>query len=266
MGLAKLVNEQTKAKTPAELLEEALYNQIRILNPPSQSTKANVKPSKIGCDRQMFYILTNAKADKVSTTDPKMTLIQHVGTFIHEEVQTALSQLHTERIQWVDPHEVLKLAEEKGLHTSIVETTHDSKSKYELHLYNSEWDISFQCDGFLRLDGKLYILEIKSEEHMKNMKRIGPEPQHEEQASCYSLCLGIEDVLFIYINRNYMSAKPYYFRVLNEDRDIIKEKIIRVKKSVSSKLLPPREKCKSCQYCNYKTICKADLNPLVEVS
>ena len=43
-----------------------------------------------------------------------------------------------------------------------------------------------------------YIIEIKTETSMKFNKRFEPDPKHLLQAACYSICLGVDEVIFLY--------------------------------------------------------------------
>ena len=262
MGLASLVNKQVKQKGPEEVVVDAIMNSIKVLNPPSQHSNANIKPSKIQCERQMYYILTNAPANAVTTTDPKLTMIQKVGTYCHLMIQEAMSKANPSMIIYRDPHDLVKEAEAKGLHTHIVPTTHSEDNKYECHCYNDEYDLSFMWDGALYIKDLSTIVEIKSEDHFKNIKRLAPDEGHIEQATCYSLALGVDDVVFLYLNRNYLNIKPYLVHVTPEMKQVVIDKINRVNAAKAAGDLPPKITCKACKYCDFTRICRGDFNPL----
>ena len=262
MSLASLINQNTKSDNLEDALVEAIMNAIRVQNPPSRRTKANIKPSKMGCERQMYYILTSATPNKVSTVDPKLVMIQKIGTFIHSLLQETLSKAKPQGIVFRDPRDVAKLAKENGLNTEIVPTNHSSSNPYEVHCYNSDYDLSFMWDGAIYFKDLDAIIEIKSEDHFKWMKRTAADDGHIEQATCYSLGLGINTVIFLYVNRNYLGIKPYKVEITEDMRQVVRDKVKSVKAKVDAKMLPPREKCKACQYCDYTQVCKADVNPL----
>lgn len=263
MGIGKIINQQTQKIPSEEALVDAIMNAIRVQNPPSRSTKANIKPSKMGCNRQMYYILTNATPNEVSTVDPKMVMIQKIGTFIHSMLQETMSKAEPQGIIFRDPKEVAELAAEHGLHTKIVPATHSTDNPYEVHCYNEDYDMSFMWDGAIYFKELNAVIEIKSEDHFKWMKRTAPEEQHIGQGTCYALCLGINTLIYLYVNRNYLGIKPYKVIITDEMKQKVKDQVTEVKGDVAEKRLPPREKCKSCQYCDYTRICKADINPLV---
>lgn len=264
MNIAGIVNQQTKTKSIEDALVEALMNAIKVQNPPSVSTKANVKPSKMGCDRQMYYILTKATPNAVSTVDPKLVLIQKTGTFIHSMLQEAMAKAAPQGIVFRDPKEVAQLAAEKGINTKIVPATHSTDNPYEVHCYNEDYDLSFMWDGAVYFKDLNTIIEIKSEDHFKWMKRTRPDDGHIEQATCYSLGLGINTVIFLYVNRNYMSIKAYKVTITDDMRQEVKDHITSVKGKVAAKELPAKVTCKSCKYCDYTKACKADVNPLLK--
>lgn len=262
MGLASLVNKQVKQKGPEEVVVDAIMNSIKVMNPPSQHSSANIKPSKIQCERQMYYILTGARANELTTTDPKLTLIQKVGTHCHLLLQEAMSQANPGMIIYRDPKDLVKEAEAKGLHTHIVPTSHSQDNKYECHCYNDDYGFSFMWDGALYIKDLSAIVEIKSEDHFKNIKRISADEGHIEQATCYSLALGIDTVIFLYLNRNYLNIKPYLVKITPEMKQVVIDKIDRVQAAKRAGELPTKCTCKACKYCDYTGICRGDFNPL----
>jgi len=266
MGLAGLINKQTKQQDIENSLVEAIFDSIRVNNPPSQRTKQNIKPSKTMCLRQMYYILTGAPANAVTTTDPKLIMIQKVGTFIHSLIQEAMFQGSNQGIIFKEPRAVVALAAERGIPTRVAETTHSTDNPYECHCINDEWNLSFMFDGAILFKNRSILIEIKSEDHFKWMKRIAPDDQHIEQATYYSIGLDMDEVIFLYVDRNYMTIKAYRITITEEMKERAKEKMRTAKKHVDSKTLPEAVKCTACKYCDYTKACKSNLNPLAEIA
>lgn len=266
MGIASIVNKQTKKKDINEALVESIMTAIKIQNPPYQSTKANIKPSKIQCDRQMYYILTNGQANLVQTTDPKLILIQKMGSYIHLLIQEAMSKAEPQGIILRKPEDIVEAAIARGINTQIVPSKYDSNNPYEAHCYNSDYNISFMWDGGIYFKDSKTLIEIKSEDHFKSIQRIAPDPEHIEQSTCYSLGLGVDDVIFLYVNRNYLNIKSYLVHIDNMMKQEVLDKFARVNDAVSKGTLPEKIKCKSCKYCDYTVICKSNINSVEEVN
>ena len=80
---------------------------------------------------------------------------------------------------------------------------------YETKLYDKNLNMSFLCDGIIRYKDKYYILELKTEASFKFNSRSDVDPKHHNQGTAYSHEFGIDDVIFIYINRDILDMKPY---------------------------------------------------------
>lgn len=263
-GIASFINKQAKSKDVGTAIVNSIETSLKLLNPPSRSTRPNIKPSKLQCERQMYYILTQAPTDPIRSTDPKLIMMQKVGTFMHSLIQEALASSHAKAqgIIFRTPEDVVAGAALRGLHTRIVPSTHSRTNQYECHSYNEDYGISFMWDGGIYFRDTKAIIEIKSEEHFKHMKRMKPDPEHIEQATCYSICLGIDTVIFLYVDRNYMTIKSYQVEIDDMMKSEVIAKINRVKQAVADRVLPAKcEGKKPCKYCDYCKACKADLNP-----
>ena len=130
----------------------------------------------------------------------------------------------------------------------------------ETKCYNRIYDMSFMCDGILRINKEYYVLEIKTESTFKFSQRLGVDEKHYAQATCYSLLLGIDKVIFLYENRDTCLKKTYLFQVTEKMRNDIKEKISFVEKCVKENNLPaPFKNEKVCMYCAYSLKCKMNL-------
>ena len=118
--------------------------------------------------------------------------------------------------------------------------------------------MSFKCDGILKIDGKHYIFEYKTESMFKFNKRTEIAEEHKNQAQCYSLAFNIDKVLFVYENRDFCNKKAFLYRVNGLDIQSIRNKILKCEEFRTLKRIPPKEIHKGCQYCNYKRTCATD--------
>ena len=220
---------------------------------PSQT----YKPSGMNCIRAMYYQVVGAKFQSESSY--VMVGICEAGTDRHERIQNAISAMKSNGFdcEYIDVAEYVK---SRGLdeYLDIVD-----KCGNETKLYDRKRNISFLCDGIIKYQNKYYIVEFKTESSFKWRERKGVDSKHYNQAKTYSLELGLDDVIFIYINRDIVDMKAYMFHVTDEDREDIITLIDICQRYVDKKELPPKPENisdKKCAYCNYKNLCERDSN------
>ena len=75
------------------------------------------------------------------------------------------------------------------------------------------------------------------------------------------MALGLDDVMFIYINRDNTDMKSYMFHVTDDMKQDFVGRIDYVDNYVKQMKVPPKPTDvprKSCEYCNYKSSCRKD--------
>ena len=136
-----------------------------------------------------------------------------------------------------------------------------SKSGMETKLYNKKYNMSFMCDGIIKYKSKYFIFEFKTETADKFYRREDVDPNHYNQATAYSINFGIDNVLFVYENRNTLDKKAYIRNVTNEMKEELIGKIEYCDSYVKQLKAPPKPEDvskKACSYCAYRTICGKD--------
>lgn len=217
--------------------------------PPSKS----YKPSSMACIRNMYFQVTGAERDE-ERSNYCLVGICESGTDRHERIQRAVSQMQAIGIdcEYVD---VAQFVQERELNYLQVR----GKSGFETKLYYPELNISFLCDGIIKYKGKYYILEIKTESIYKWQSREFVADDHLNQATTYSICLGLDDVLFLYENRDNCDKKAYILHVTEDMKAELLKKVEECDTHVSNLIPPPKPADvpkKACAYCSYKTVCK----------
>lgn len=211
------------------------------------------KPSGMRCRRMSYYNITQAKPDE-GRSKYTMVGICGSGSDIHIRIQTAVEQMKENGIdcEYVDVGEFIK-------HRNIPDIVVRDKVGAETKLYNSKYNISFMCDGLILYKGKYYILEIKTETSNKFYYRNGVDPKHHNQAIAYSLSLQLDNVLFLYINRDLLEMKAFMFNVNDDMRNDIIKYIESTNEYVEKHIAPPKVDDKAiCRYCNYTSQCRKD--------
>lgn len=254
-NLAKLISEANKEKTPEQEFL-AIYNETIKRSQKPKTPSRTYKPSSLGgCMRRMYYEVTGAPIDENITMDPNLVEIMESGTDRHQRIQQTIikAQELGYDIEWVDVEEYLDKWPQPG--TRVIE-----KVGMETKLKNDILNLSFMCDGIIKLKGEYYILEIKTEASFKWNGRVSPVERHQVQAIAYATALGINKVLFVYENRDFCSKKAF---VMNVTEQMKEEKVIHKIETcnayIENGIVPP---CTCTQsernYCPYTTQCEKD--------
>lgn len=218
---------------------------------PTRPSSPYYKPSSLNCMRLMYFDKIQAPKDN-SVCDYSDARIPETGTASHESIQYYVSEMKNcgYDCEWVDIESYIK---ENNL--SYLEVK--SKKKFETKLFDTRYGISFLCDGVIKYKGKYYILEIKTETDFKGSNRDSADENHRRQSVCYSLCLGIKDIIWLYEERNYCTPKTFHTTVSNEEISELLLVFETVENAVKE-MIPPRkpESKKFCQYCAYTGECK----------
>ena len=93
------------------------------------------------------------------------------------------------------------------------------------------------------------------------MARTGVDPTHYNQATAYSLSFGIDDVIFIYENRDTCTKKSFLFTVTGDMKQSLIGYMENCNEYIKNSTVPPKSEStprKTCEYCNYKTQCRKD--------
>lgn len=213
------------------------------------------KPSSMNCIRNMYYQMIGAEAEP-STSDYCLINICNSGTDIHVRIQQEIIDMLTNGIdcRYVDVEEYIK---EKRLDDNLKVIGKNGEAETKLH--STKYSMNFACDGIIYYKGTPFILEIKTETMRKWVSRFGVDPSHYNQATCYSLNLNIDNVLFLYINRDTLEMKAFVFEVTPIMKDYIVNLIHTCNYYVENNILPPKPlniDTKNCRYCKYKNLCK----------
>lgn len=218
---------------------------------PSQT----YKPSGMNCIRSMYYQVIGVDVEPDSNY--VMVGICEAGTDRHERIQNAISKMKENGFdcEYIDVAEYVK---SRGLdeYLDIVD-----KCGNETKLYDRNRNISFLCDGIIKYQGRYYIVEFKTESSFKWKDRKGVDPKHYNQARTYSLELQLDDVIFVYINRDIVDMKSYMYHVEQSEKDAIIELLELCQSYVDKKQLPPKpeEDAKvKCAFCSYRERCKKE--------
>lgn len=206
-------------------------------------------PSALRCDRKSWFRLRGTKPDYVAIPDVGMQYRAEVGTARHLSIQRVLK--HGLGDDWIDVADFLEKYPIPYEYSLI-------SGEYESKISIVNPPIRFACDGIIRFNGKIYLLEIKTSEHDTWVELSGIKPMHLDQIKGYSTILGIHDVMFVYEDRLSGEWKCYESYITDSDMTYIKDKFERILELAKSNVAPDRVNYGDimCSNCEYKNKCK----------
>lgn len=213
------------------------------------------KPSGMNCIRASYYQVSGIQPDE-SHASYSLVGICNSGTDIHLRIQKAVicMKYNSMDCEFISVPEFIK---QRNL--SDLEVV--SNTATETKLYHKKLNMSFMCDGIIKYKKHYYILELKTENSYKFMNRKDVDLSHHNQAIAYSLAFGIDQVLFVYINRDILDMKAFMFNVTGEMKEGLVGYIEECDGYVKRMIVPPKPESvskKACSYCIYKNQCRKD--------
>lgn len=252
-SVMRLIDATAKQLPPEQSFLADLKKSIEVedLNgyrKPSQT----YKPSGMNCIRSMYYQVVG-KDVKPSTSGYMMTGICNSGTDIHIRIQNYIESMKKNGIdcEYIDVADFINTRELNDLEIK-------ERCGMETKLYHKKLNMSFMTDGIIKYKGKYYILEIKTEASFKWQNRKDVDPKHYNQGTAYSIAFGLDDIIFLYINRDVMDMKTFMFHVTDDMKQNLIGKITDCDGYVQRLITPPKPDInkRECNYCMYKEICE----------
>lgn len=257
MGLSSLIKVAQGKNAASVSFEDAFIKEYEAAVRRQEERERQPVPtdyfrpsSMYGCERMLFFMRLHGGAGDIEEPDVNLVEICNSGTDRHLRIQHLVEDM--EGVACLDLEEVVKEARQKGINTEFVGWNADHT---EARCKNDDLSIFFQPDGVIRFQGKEVILEIKTESTYQHSKRYEPKLDHKFQATCYGMGLGIDYILFFYEDRNFCGKKAYLWKITDEMREVVLNKIHNVNKALE-KGKPPKKDEEKCTYCHYKHECK----------
>ena len=254
-NIAKLIDSVTDNLSVEESFLHDLKRSIELTDERSWGKPSQTyKPSGMNCIRASYYQVKGVDPDPANASYTNVGICNS-GTDIHIRTQQAVESMKDNGMdcEYVD---VAEFVTQRGLTNLEIK----GKSGEETKLYDKNLNISFLCDGIIKYKNKYYIIEFKTENSFKWNQRIGVDPNHYNQAITYSLELGLDEVMFVYISRDNLDMKSYLFHVTDEMRQTIIDYIESCDNYVRINSIPPKIPVsqKTCNYCGYKLRCEKE--------
>lgn len=208
-------------------------------------------PSSFRCSRKQWFRLRGTQPDKVERPDVALNFSAEVGTARHKVIQQNLKEMLKD--DWIEVEDYFKSIE---LPSNYILTKSDDG--LETLVEFTDIPVRFAVDGIIRINGKIYLLEIKTSDHGAFAELTDPKPIHIDQVKCYCAMLNLFNVLMVYEDRQYGDMKCYQVNFSSLDQIGVMEKMKDLQTMAQSNLAPERlpHGDYMCSNCEYKKKCK----------
>lgn len=198
-----------------------------IQNHNSQPKHKSFAPSSFRCRRISWFRLRGVEPDTIPVPDRGLQFTADVGTACHEMIQRRL--IDKLGSNWIDVEEYIK---DKNLSYSV------TKKGYESQVECTDIPVRFACDGLINYQDKIRLLEIKSCDHSSFVDLDKPKPKHIDQVTFYCERLDLDDVLFLYIDRQYGDVKCFEHKVSFSEKEEVRRSCEFVIECVETNIAP----------------------------
>lgn len=214
-------------------------------------------PSSIsGCPTATALDLLGLSEGTNTGHDAKSLRIFDMGTAIHRLLQSQYIRMG------IVPFE-----------TATVDGKQTSVYYVEVPIDIPEWGMVGHVDAVVELNGKRFVVEIKSVNSNRWAKMTGPEEHHKLQAACYvkgceKLLNGSKDVIFIYYSKDTSEIKEYVVSVTDKEYNLVTSKRTAINIMMDDynkrKIIPAPSyedaNKPPCRYCPWKAKCHSTLD------
>ena len=257
-NLFELINNAQKDEKDyaSEFLTDLTYSIEKLEAMDEHESSKTISPSNMKCFRSMVFKLMGKPKDKGKRSYQLIDICAN-GTSRHEALQDIIYNMKNINIdcEYVNVKDYIA---EYNLPLRVGKESDFDKGEFETHLYSDKYRASFLCDGIIKYKGKYFILEIKTESSGKFIKQKDVMEEHKNQATAYSLFLGIQDVMFLYENRDILSKKVYIYTPSEQDKHNLGCLMLDAIKHADDNIVPDKPKNAGrelCQYCSYREVC-----------
>ncbi len=255
-AIFRLIDAATNQLPPEQAFLADLEASIQKSDEPRKPSPT-YKPSSMQCLRNMYYQRIGEDLTPSNRTAAFVGITES-GSDRHERIQKAISEMRANGFD-CDYVNVADFVKSRNLTDLEIVRQQGMETK----LFNKKYKISFLCDGIIKYKGHYYILEIKTETSRKHYERRSTKEavdSHKTQATAYAVSFGIDDVIFLYENRDTCDKLVIPVHVTGEMKmDRVLGRIEECESYIERLVPPPKHPDKSpCRYCSYINSCKRD--------
>jgi hypothetical protein len=234
--LLKTFNHNNQ-KSLIALLDRHLIKKAAVQQENSTRAKGVIHPSQIhSCPKAIVFSIIEAAGQ--SPVPPKLTRIFDNGHYVHDRIQKYL------------------------IDAGLIPKDKNGRYMVEVGLRSDSLNISGSADGIVEIDGKRYVLEIKSINGNSFSSLREPKEEHVIQVNCYMLVLGLEGAVILYENKDNQEMKEFFVKKDKKVCDWIIERCNEVNEALARREFPdgictgPSDP--DARYCPFASICFLD--------
>lgn len=237
-----------------EFLRDLICSIEKTANEGTHIPSKSYKPSSMNCIRNMFFQIEGREPEPSTSAYTSVGILE-TGTDRHLRIQNAVAAMRANGFDC----DYIDIPTYLSEHPELSNIQIIKSMGVETLLHNVDLNMNFACDGIIRYKGNYYIVEFKTEGSYKFDLRTSVDPSHFNQASAYALSFNINNVLFIYIDRNTLKMKSYLLQVTDTMKERISSKIELCNIYISRGVIPPKDPVdyKTCAWCGYREFCKS---------
>ena len=230
------------------------YDTFLDLQAQAESDKPSARafaPSSIRCERKSWFRLRGTEPDTLPKYDTTLNFKAKLGTACHRIVQSDFQSMLAD--DWISVKDYLDLYP-----ISLDYTLTAASDSLETFVSISNPPVRFACDGIVKLNNQYYLLEIKTCDYDVYMDLTDPKSVHIDQVKAYCTLLGLTNVLFVYVDRQYGGIKCFEYIVSDVDKRNIMTMFQNVQDMAIAGIAPNRLDWADyeCTNCKYKLKCK----------
>ena len=254
-SLFELIQNASKehADYASEFLTDLEYHIKRLERDNQREVSKTFKPSSIKCQRCAVMQVLGAPKNE-ETRNSNMIGITSAGSFIHEMMQSKIVSMPN--WEYVNVMDFVK--SNKDLH--VLSSCDFENGVYETKLHSDMWNMNFLVDGILRKERKYIILEIKSISSGGFFKTKEVPDKYKDQAISYCNLLGLDDVLFLFVDRDLFNMKTFLYTPTSDEKSNWVSVMTQNLESVYNNIIPAKPSHADrtfCQYCSYSEYCSS---------
>lgn len=255
--LAKQIKKEQKEKSLT--VEDRFLKKIDeyLVSIEQRPSSISIKPSSFyKCTRQIWYKLLGFKQS--SRNDPKSVRILEVGTKLHEWIQeNILMNMQDYGLTLLEDSDIPAYKDE-DFNIEKEHNAPDMELKFKSFQYTETYPISAMVDGVFNFSSRDMLFEFKTINSRGFEKLFEPREDHLKQGVVYSICTGINNIMFLYICKDTQKFKAYLHQYTDDQKQWAIEKVREIEDKLLKLELPEKEESYLCRYCNYSKICQKE--------
>lgn len=268
MGLRNIVKQVKKEQDALnKTFEEQFLETVDDYLVKSRSSKDNSRPRSLTikpssyyrCARQLWYDLL--RFPRIEKKYPRPIRIMEVGTALHEWIQTqifmTMDQEGFKNIKLIPANEIPAYGKE-GIEFIKEHNAPDMEVKFIDRRHTKRYPISAMIDGAFSYLDKDTLFEFKTIKSEEFNLLFEPLKDHIKQGAIYSLCLGVPNVLFLYLNKNDQYFKAYLITYTEQQINWVRDRVALLDENLINLVLPNKEPEHGCDFCAFKFFCEKD--------